>query len=120
MHRKILGERSLHPVVVLVSDGLSDDLHGTIEAIENLKQSLGGKVTRLAVCVEEANEGELVLFATKGSDHPLVIRADEHELFRRFLQSSIAHPQITPVWPEEYEPVITVTGGNDESDDWIE
>lgn len=39
MSRKFLGCRPLPPIVVLVSDGLSNDLRETIEAIENLKLS---------------------------------------------------------------------------------
>lgn len=120
MYRKVLGERNFHPVVVLVSDGLSDNMRGTIEAIEDLKHSLNGKVARLSVCVEGAYEKELVIFATKVSDHPLVIKAEEHELFRRFLRSSIVHPRITAVWPEEYYSAITVTGGDEEADNWLE
>lgn len=120
MYRKFLGERQLRPIVVLVSDGLSDNLHKTIESIENLKCSLSGKVRLLAVCVGGANEEELISFATNDFDRSLVIRADDCGLFKRFLQSLIADSRITPVWPEEYNPVMTDTAEYNDEDDWLE
>ena len=122
MYRKFLGERQLRPVVVLVSDGLSDNLCKTIESIENLKRSLSGKVMLLAVCVGGTNEEELISFATNDFDRSLVIRADDCGLFKRFLQSVIAHPRITPLWPEEYNPVMTDTAeyNDEDEDEWVE
>lgn len=144
MHRRILGERSLPPVVVLVSDGLGTDAQKTMEAIERLKCSLGRPVAleedavrRIAICVGGANEDELIEFSsveikpasTKGGNveaddllyyNPLILRADEFELFGGLLKSYSAYPKVVPVWQEENgEPVMTVIGVYDD-EDWEE
>lgn len=140
MHRRILGERNLCPVVVLVSDGLGTDPQKTMEAIERLKYSLGrpmdpekDAVRRIAVCVDGANEDELIEFASAeikpasiigGPDDldyyaPLILKTDEFELFGGLLKSYSAYPKAVPVWQEENgERVITVIGGYVDEDDW--
>lgn len=145
MNRRILWERIFRPIVVLVSDGLSTDPQKTMDTIESLKYSLSGsvnpkkdKVRRISVCVSGSNENELIAFSStevktilsnwyiKNEDdlirhNPLVLRTEDIELFRGLLETLISYPQPAPVWPEEVEePVITVTGGDDDNDDWEE
>jgi uncharacterized protein YegL len=74
MRTKYLGTRSFHPVVILITDGESNNRADTQNAIEELRNALSGgtpakkdKVWRFAIGVEDYNEAELVDFAMKGT-----------------------------------------------------
>ena len=127
MHRRIIGERSLFPVVVLVSDSLGTDPQKTMESIERLKRFWGRSVNpqkdnvrRIAICVDGAKEDELIEFSSAGIkpastigglDYyaPLILRTDELKLFGELLTSCVLHR----------DPVIPATGEYDD-DDWEE
>lgn len=146
MHRRILGERSLLPVVVLVSDGLGTDVQKTMEAIERLKHSSGGhtklkrdRVRRIAVCVGEANEEELSTFSSADSKFLLprlyngneknqgrysleILKAEEFRLLEELLKELAFFPEPTLVqWDENSNrPTITVVNECYDDEDWEE
>ena len=73
MCTKYLGTRSFHPVVILITDGESNNRADTQNAIEELRNALSGgnpakkdKVWRFAIGVEGFNEAELQDFAMTG------------------------------------------------------
>lgn len=93
MHTKYLGPRSGHPVVILVSDGNSDNRTDTQNAIEELRNAMSGgnlnkrdKVWRFAIGVEGFNEAELRDFTMTGCmedefgnelpNRPMIFRTD--------------------------------------------
>ena len=146
MHRRILGETNLRPTVVLVSDGLGTDPKKTMEAIERLKCSLStplnlkkDKVRRISVCVDGANEDELIAFSFSDNEPvsiigghytikddltyygSLILRTGELGLFEKFLKSCCSYPKAVPVWSEEYgDLAITDIVGDDDEDNWEE
>ncbi len=74
MSRKYLGERNYRPIVVLCTDGGSNQPDRTVEASEKLKNSLKSrsgiekdKVIRIAVGVHGAKRQELESFASVGT-----------------------------------------------------
>lgn len=74
MHRQYLGTRNYRPVVILITDGESNEPDKTVEAIARLKASLKSstdptkdKITRIAIGVTGANETELRNFASVGN-----------------------------------------------------
>lgn len=64
LSRSYLGERAFTPVVILISDGFSDDRAATQEAIRQLTQCQ--KVFRIAVGVDGYNCDELNDFVSQG------------------------------------------------------
>lgn len=93
MHTEYLGTRTYHPIVILITDGESNNFDETLQAIEELKLSLKSstdpskeKIQRIAVGVVNANRQELEAFASKGNiehadgtveeDVPLVFNVD--------------------------------------------
>ena len=73
MHTKYLGTSNYHPIVILVTDGGSNDRMETIAAIDKLKSSLRSasdptkeKIQRIALGVIQANQEELKDFASIG------------------------------------------------------
>ncbi len=91
LHISYLGRKNRKPVVVLVTDGYSNDASATRNATEKLKKALSGdsgkeKVYRVGVGVIGYNEAELVDFASKGkiiedneikAGAPLVFKVDD-------------------------------------------
>ncbi len=74
MRTKYIGTRNYHPVVILITDGESNDPNQTRQAIEELREALSGgnpnkkdKVWRFAIGVEDYNESELQDFAMIGT-----------------------------------------------------
>jgi len=69
---RYLGTENYLPVVVLITDGESNDFEDTKAAIELMKKALAGntgkeKVKRIAVGVQDYNEEELIAFASTGT-----------------------------------------------------
>lgn len=136
MHRKYLGERNYRPVVILITDGDSNDPRRTVEAIDSLKKSLVSstdptkdKITRIAIGVQNANESELRAFASVGNiEHqgtleenvPFVFKVDDLSLLKGIIKgitvSSIASTIGGGVDGTEV-PVISADDPGDE-DDW--
>ena len=103
MHREFLGERNYRPVVILITDGVSDDTQRTLAAIENLKSSLkssknpnADKITRIAIGVSGANQHELTSFASVGNievdgdtqqNVPFVFNVDDISLLKSLIKS---------------------------------
>ena len=104
MHTRILGTRNYQPVVILITDGESNDYQETINAAQELKASLQSKsdpskdkIIRVAIGVENANRAELEAFASKGNiEHadgtveenvPLVFEIDDINQIRSVLKS---------------------------------
>ena len=91
LHTSYLGRRNRKPVVVLVTDGFSNDANATLQATEELKKALSGdsgkeKVYRVGIGVLGYNEAELVEFASVGkivedneikTGTPLVFKVDD-------------------------------------------
>jgi uncharacterized protein YegL len=74
MRTSYMGTRNYHPVVILITDGDSNDHNATRAAIDELRMALSGgnpkkkdKVWRLAIGVEGYNEAELLDFAMHGT-----------------------------------------------------
>ena len=102
MHRNILDARNLTPVVILITDGCSNDPGETLRAIERLKRSLtsirnpnADKIIRIALGVVGANQDELRAFASIGDivhadgtteeNVPLVFNVDNIDLLSSIL-----------------------------------
>lgn len=102
MHRQFLGERNYRPVVILVTDGQSNDPTKTRDAIASLKYSLKSsnnyskdKIIRIAIGIGDAPDpSELAEFASIGdieSDEgleenvPLVFNVDDINLLESLL-----------------------------------
>ena len=142
MHRAFLGERNYRPVVILVTDGLSNEPSKTIEAIAKLKASLKSskdpnkdKITRIAIGVADANQAELTSFASIGNieredgtideNVPFVFNVDDVGLLKGLLKgvtvSSIASSIGGGVGGEgDDTPMITPTYEEDDDEDWEE
>ena len=93
MHTTYMGTRNYHPVVILVTDGDSNNRADTQNAIEEMRSALSGgnpakkdKVWRFAIGVEGYNEAELLDFAMEGTkeddfgneqhNEPMVFKVD--------------------------------------------
>lgn len=103
MHREFLGIRNYRPVVILITDGESNDPVATVAAAERLRTSLkstktpnADKITRIAIGVEDANQTELTSFASVGDikrgedleeDVPFIFNIDELDLLKSLLKS---------------------------------
>ena len=72
MHRKYLGTQGFKPIVILITDGESDDPADTAAAVDELKASWRrpgrheDRIIRIAVGVSGANPKELKTFASIG------------------------------------------------------
>lgn len=142
MHREFLGERNYRPVVILITDGLSNDPAETRNAIARLKSSLKSstnpskdKITRIAIGVTGANQAELTDFASVGDiesedglkeNVPFVFNVDDINLLKSLLKgvtvSSIMSSIGAGVGGEENgedKPVISPEPPK-EDDDWEE
>jgi len=142
MHREYLGERNYRPVVILITDGLSNDPAETRNAIARLKSSLKSstdpskdKITRIAIGVTGANQAELTDFASVGDivnegepkkeNVPFVFNVDDISLLKSLLKgvtsSSIASSIGAGVGEDggEDKPVIS-TDPPKKDDDWEE
>lgn len=103
MHRNILGTRNYRPVVILITDGESNEPNETLRAIDQLKSSLKSstnpgkdKITRISIGVQEANQTELTSFASIGivenedgtirENVPLVFNVDDIGLLKGLLK----------------------------------
>lgn len=140
MRREYLGERNYRPVVILITDGESNDPQQTLEAINRLKASLRSahnpgkdKITRIAIGVKDANQTELVNFASVGNierpdgtldeDVPFVFKVDDIDLLKGLLKgvtvSSIASSVGGGAGGEEEDtPLLTPTYDENDDDDW--
>lgn len=85
-----LGINPLRPVVILITDGESNNSRETYAAIDDLKNVLKkgekDKTTRIAIAVDEANMSELEYFATVGTiidgenkqpNQPFILQVDD-------------------------------------------
>ena len=69
---KYFGYRNKKPIIILVTDGESNDPKETKKAVDKLKVAMSGntgkeKIVRIAVGVEDYNPDELDYFASKGT-----------------------------------------------------
>lgn len=104
MHTSILGIRNYQPVVILVTDGESNDPPATIQAAEKLKNSLKSKsdpskdkIIRIAIGVQGANRTELEAFASRGiiedangekkADVPFVFEVDDINMIKSIIKN---------------------------------
>lgn len=143
MHRKYLGVRNYRPVVILVTDGLSNEPQKTLDAVTRLKNSLKSatdpnkdKIMRIAIGVKGANESELRGFASIGNiEHedetmeenvPLVFKVDEvaklKGLLRNLTVSSILSSLTGGTDGNKADDVPTISLAVDDGgeDDWEE
>lgn len=140
MHREFLGERNFRPVVILITDGESNDPQQTVNAVAELKASLKSatdpnkdKITRIAIGVTGANQAELINFASVGTierdngtveeNVPFVFNVDDVGLLKSLLKgvtvSSIASSIAGGVGGGVDTPVITPVYEEDNKD-WEE
>lgn len=139
MHREFLGERNYRPVVILITDGDSNDPKKTVEAIAKLKASLKSstdpnkdKITRIAIGVVNANQTELTSFASVGNieredgtideNVPFVFNVDDVGLLKGLLKGVTVSSIVSSIGggvggDGDDTPVITPTY---EEDDWEE
>ena len=104
MSRKFLGIRNYKPVVILITDGQSDNPAETVAAVNELKTSLkstkdpnADKIIRISIGVTGANQTELVNFASLGNiieeegekreNVPLVFPVDNVSLLKSLLKA---------------------------------
>lgn len=142
MHREFLGERNYRPVVILITDGESNDPQRTVEAVAQLKASLKSstdpnkdKITRIAIGVTGANQAELINFASVGNieredgtvdeNVPFVFNVDDVGLLKGLLKgvtvSSIASSIGGGVGGDgDDTPVITPVFEENDDGDWEE
>ena len=142
MHREFLGERNYRPVVILITDGESNDPQKTVEAVAKLKASLKSstdpnkdKITRIAIGVTGANQTELNNFASVGNieredgtmdeNVPFVFNVDDVQMLKGLLKgvtvSSIASSIGGGIGGDgDDTPVITPTYEDDDEGDWEE
>lgn len=105
-----LGINPLRPVVILITDGESNNSRETYAAIDNLKNVLKkgekDKTTRIAIAVDGANMSELEYFATVGTiidggnkqlNQPFIFQVDDINrlggILRAVTESSIVGAQ---------------------------
>ncbi len=130
------------PVIILVTDGLSNDPNHTLEELEKLKHSVPLKyedrIMRIAIGIGGANLDELKQFASVGEikhgdgtiseKTPLAIYLqDEEDLLAKTLQSVIQSALLSSILHgrleeraenEEYLP--TINEYRDDGDDWLD
>ena len=132
MHRKFLGEINYRPVVILVTDGQSNDPVATCNAIARLKSSFNSSkdvIIRIAIGVGNAHDpSKLTAFASVGhiesgdglkENVPLVFNVDDINSLENFLKcvtvSSIYMNTIED--NGEYKPMVCLEF-LEECDDW--
>ncbi len=131
MSRKYLMPRDYKPVVILITDGESNDPADTAAAVNELKACLrsvrqpnNDKIIRIAIGVNGANQTELQKFASVGlfvegeenrrENVPLVFSMDKIRLLRNILKE-ITKRRISPI-PTPDDPSIMI---DTSYDDWI-
>ena len=142
MHTSNLGTRNLKPVVILITDGGSNDPTETERAVDELRASLSGsnsevkkdKIIRIAIGVQDAVRSELEYFASIGNivdemgntqeNVPLVFDVDRIDLLSQLLEavtvSSIVSASNAGAadGDGESEPPIIVHETTEEDDGW--
>lgn len=139
MHREFLGERNYRPVVILITDGASNEPQKTVEAVARLKASLRSatdpskdKIMRIAIGVADANQTELVNFASLGNieredgidkNVPFVFNVDDIGLLKGLLKSLTVSSIMSSIGggvggDGEDVPVISPTCEDDDDGDW--
>lgn len=139
MHTKYLGTSNYHPIVILVTDGGSDDRSETIAAINKLKSSLRSasdpakeKIQRIALGVIQANQAELEDFAsigdiehsdgTREEDVPLVFNVDNVAELSGLLKSITVSSIVSSLGGSDNadQKLVIMPESSDEDDDWEE
>jgi len=97
-----MGKKNYHPIVILVTDGDSNDRSATQAAIERLRNAMTAhgnldKVWRVAIGVEDYNEAELLDFAMRGTvendfgdeqhNVPMVFKVDNAQKLAKVLKN---------------------------------
>lgn len=121
---KRFGMHYFHPIVILVTDGESNDPSETHAAIEELKAALNRScsaskdtVWRLAIGVEDYNESELLDFAMTGTleddfgykqeNAPMVFPVDDMTDFMKFMKAVAVSSARSSCMGEE-KPIIEI------------
>lgn len=143
MHRKYLGVRNYRPVVILITDGQSNEPQKTLDAVARLKNSLKSstdpnkdKIMRIAIGVKGANESELRGFASVGNiEHedgtmeeyvPLVFKVDDIAMLKGLLKNLTVSSILSSITGgtdgnrADDVPTISVTVDDGGEDDWEE
>ena len=132
MHTAYMGTNNYHPVVILITDGQSNDPQETRNAIKELREALSGgnpnkkdKVWRFAIGVEGYNEPELLDFAMIGKKEdefgneqegvPMVFKVDNVADLTKVLKNvtvsslySVAQAGTGDGGTEEEGPIISI------------
>lgn len=136
LKKTYLGHRALHPVVILVTDGESNEPQKTLEAISELKKKLAGgkdkeKVTRIAIGVEEYSEPELNAFASMGhiihtdgtesNDVPLVFKVDDAEELSRYINCAAVSSMYSSITGDADSGIVIEEEDSDNDDKgWVD
>ncbi len=139
LKKSYLGARALHPVVILITDGGSNEPDKTLAAIEELKKKLAGntgkeKVTRIAIGVEDYYEPELNAFASVGKivhadgveneNVPLVFKIDKAEDLKKYINCVAASSMYSSITGAADTEGTTVELDDDVNapadDDWVD
>ena len=140
MHTEYLGVRNFHPIVILITDGESNNSKDTSDATKKLKASLRSttdptkeKIQCISVGVINANQKELEDFASKGNiEHadgtfeenvPLVFNVDNvaelSGLLKNITVSSLASA-VAGGTGNEGQKLTIVEEEDEDEDDWEE
>lgn len=135
MRTKYLGERNYKPVVILITDGESNEPNETIKAIEELKTSLKSstgeakdKITRISIGVVDANRSELESFASIGNiersdgtvekNVPLVLSVsiDDLSMLKSLLKSVTVSSIMSATSAQDDDNVTTIVETKDDNE----
>jgi hypothetical protein len=141
LHTTYLGTRNYLPVVILLTDGDSNNFAETQKATDLLKKALAGttgkeKVMRVAVGVQDYNETELLSFASLGTiddgvgeprtNVPLVFKVDNIGDLANILKSIAVSSLYSAMGGDngegEFVVDLTPEGGTsgDGADTWVD
>lgn len=143
MHREYLGVRNYRPVVILITDGQSNEPQKTLDAIARLKNSLKSstdpdkdKIMRIAIGVKGVNESELHSFAsigniehednTKEENVPLVFKVNDVAMLKGLLRNLTVSSILSSITggtdgnKADDVPTISMALDDGGADDWEE
>ena len=133
MRREYLGVRNFKPVVILITDGSSNDKQDTLAAIDELKSSLKSsinptkdKIIRIAIGIgDDVDQEELAAFASTGDfeyqgefhfGDPYVFNMDSIFSIKQILPLAFWHINFKPI---DSDPIVfPVEVQDDEVWDW--
>jgi uncharacterized protein YegL len=122
-----LGRHGIRPLIVLVTDGMSNQPWDTLEAVRALSAALGGRTTRAAIGIGGYDPAELEAFASTGQvvlpdgagvpeERKLIFDVKDIRHLAGLLAAVSKAPACPPGWREEDAPPVVRLPGDE--DDW--